>query len=126
MRFRKTLPLLTLALLLAAPAAAQTPLGATLVPGGVQFAVFSHNATRIEVWIFATPTASAPTARYALTKVAAKDSVVYEIHLRGFTRNDASLAAAIRGTYDGFRAKGAHSSSRRSTARATACSRARP
>jgi isoamylase len=55
-------------LLAAAPAAAQTPLGATLVPGGVQFAVFSQHATRIEVSIFATPTSATATARYALTK----------------------------------------------------------
>ena len=56
------------AALLAGPAAAQTPLGATLVTGGVQFAVFSQNATRIEVWIFSSPTASTPTARHTMTK----------------------------------------------------------
>ncbi|HEX2641350.1 MAG TPA: glycogen-debranching protein, partial [Thermoanaerobaculia bacterium] len=62
---------LVLALLLLgslAPAQAQTTLGATLVSGGVQFAVFSQNATRIEVWIFSSATASTPTAKYALTK----------------------------------------------------------
>src|SRR4026207_2227802 len=59
---------LACAALLAGPASAQTPLGATLVSGGVQFAVFSQNATRIEVWIFASPTASTPTARYTMTK----------------------------------------------------------
>src|SRR5207253_11178320 len=49
-------------------AAATTPLGATIVGSSVQFALFSANATRIEVWIFATPTASTPTATYALTQ----------------------------------------------------------
>ncbi|MEM9554755.1 MAG: carbohydrate-binding module family 20 domain-containing protein [Acidobacteriota bacterium] len=55
-------------LALTAPLAAQTPLGATLVPGGVQFAVFSEHATRMEVSIFATPTASTPTSTHVLTK----------------------------------------------------------
>ncbi len=212
--------LLTL-LLTPRPAAATTPLGATIVGGSVQFALFSANATRIEVWIFATPTASTPTAKYALTQtdvpnhiwtvtvsglgagtlygyrvwgpnwtynaswtpgsslgfvshvdasgnrfnpnklltdpyakavtgeparvsghystailggtdtyayvdsaaampksivvsdtyswgtdtkpnIAMKDSVSYEVHLRGFTKNDSSVTAAARGTYDGF------------------------
>ncbi len=52
----------------ASPATAQTPLGATLVTGGVQFALFSQNATRVEVWIFASATASTPSATYTLTK----------------------------------------------------------
>jgi glycogen operon protein len=60
--------LLALALGGAASAAAQTPLGATLVTGGVQFAVFSANATRIEVWTFATATASTPLNRYTMTQ----------------------------------------------------------
>jgi isoamylase len=217
------------ALLPAHPAAAQTPLGATLVPGGVQFAVFSQHATRIEVWRFASATASAPTARHTMTKTDAvnhiwtvtvsgigagtlyglrawgpnwpynaswtagsnigfvshvdssgnrfnpnklltdpyakavtgepqrvlsgteyhystailggtntyafvdsagampksividdasfswtgdvrpntpiKDSIVYEVHLRGLTANDSSVSASLRGTYDGFKAK---------------------
>ena len=60
---------LLLTLLLAPlPAAATTPLGATIVGSSVQFALFSANATRVEVWIFATPTASTPTATYALTQ----------------------------------------------------------
>jgi isoamylase len=230
LRFRFLAPILLfilagLAGITALPAAAQTPLGATLAGGSVQFALFSQNATRVEVWIFASPTASAPTATYALTQtdpvnhiwtvtvsglgagtlygyrvwgpnwpynaawtpgssagfishvdangnrfnpnklltdpyakavtgepqrvsghystailggtstyafvdsagampksivvndgafdwtgdvepgVAMKDSIVYEAHLRGFTRNDASLSSAIRGTYDGFAAK---------------------
>jgi glycogen operon protein len=50
------------------PAAAQTPLGATLVTGGVEFAVFSEHATRIELWIFATPTASSPSSTHVMTK----------------------------------------------------------
>ncbi|HEX4955970.1 MAG TPA: carbohydrate-binding module family 20 domain-containing protein [Thermoanaerobaculia bacterium] len=214
----------------AVPAGAQTPLGATLVSGGVQFAVFTQNATRIEVWLFSSPTASTPTARHTMTKtdtvnhvwtvtVSAagagtlyglrawgpnwpysaswtagsnvgfvshvdgsgnrfnpnkllmdpyakavtgeplrvvggdgqahystailggtntyafvdsagampksividdaafawgadskpqtpmKDSIAYEVHLRGFTRNDSSLSAVLRGTYDGFGAR---------------------
>ncbi len=61
--------ILLLALVLAPlPAAATTPLGATIVGSSVQFALFSANATRVEVWIFATPTASTPSATYALTK----------------------------------------------------------
>src|SRR5215218_4886170 len=55
----------------AGAAAAQTPLGATPIiggAGGVQFAVFSQNATRIEVWVFPSATASTPTSRTALTK----------------------------------------------------------
>src|SRR6185369_15789812 len=60
--------LLALALGGAGSAAAQTPLGAILVTGGVQFAVFSANATRIEVWTFATATASTPLNRYTMTQ----------------------------------------------------------
>ena len=235
---RRSRPALLLALLAllalgqAAPAAAQTQLGATLVTGGVQFAVFSQNATRIEVWIFSSPTASTPTARHTLTKtdttnhiwtvtvsglgagtlygyrawgpnwpynaswtagsstgflshvdsnghrfnpnklltdpyakavtgepqrvlsgseyhystailggtdtygfvdsagampksivinddsfdwtgdvrpgVDMKDSIVYEVHLRGFTANDSSVTSTLRGTYDGFKAKASY------------------
>jgi glycogen operon protein len=66
---RRTILALLLALGLGwAGAANATPLGATIVGGSVQFALFSANATRVEVWIFATPTASAATARYTLTK----------------------------------------------------------
>ena len=223
-----------LALLLAAlPAAAQTPLGATLVSGGVQFALFSQNATRVELWIFSSATASTPTSTHVMTKtdttnhiwtvtvsgagagtlygyrvwgpnwpynaswtpgssagfishvdsngnrfnpnklltdpyakavtgepvrvldsgtgqyhystailggtntygfvdsagampksivindsyswgsdappdVAMKDSIVYEVHLRGFTRNDTSLTTSLRGTYAGFAAKASY------------------
>src|ERR1700730_6807445 len=57
-----------LLLLLAVPAQAVTPLGATIVGSSVQFALYSQNATRVEVWIFATATASTPTATYALTQ----------------------------------------------------------
>jgi isoamylase len=53
---------------LALPASASAQLGATIVTGGVQFAVFSQNATRIEVWTFSSPTASTPTGRYTMTK----------------------------------------------------------
>lgn len=217
-----------LLLVLAQPAAAQTPLGATIVGGSVQFALYSQNATRVEVWIFASATASTPTATYSLTKtdtvnhiwtvtvsglgagtlygyrvwgpnwpynagwtpgsnagfvshadsngnrfnpnklltdpyakavtgepqrvsghystailggtdtyafvdsagampksivindssfdwtgdvkpnVPIKDSVAYEVHARGFTKNDTSLTASLRGTYDGFAAKAAY------------------
>jgi isoamylase len=234
-RLRPVVFLALLALLAlgqAAPAAAQTQLGATLVSGGVQFAVFSQNATRIEVWIFSSPTASTPTARHTLTKTDTtnhiwtvtvsglgagtlygyrawgpnwpynsswtagsstgfishadsngnrfnpnklltdpyakavtgepqrvlsggeyhystailggtntygfvdsagampksivinddsfdwtgdvrpgtemKDSIVYEVHLRGFTRNDSSVTSTLRGTYDGFKAKASY------------------
>ncbi len=37
-----------------------------------------------------------------------EDSVVYEVHLRGFSRADASISSSIRGTYDGFAAKAAY------------------
>jgi isoamylase len=212
---------------------AQTPLGATLVSGGVQFAIYSQNATRIEVWIFAHPGDASPASRTALTQtdttnhiwtatasgagagtlygyrvwgpnwtydptwtagsnkgfgshvdgsgnrfnpnklltdpyakavtgeparvadgsgnyhystailggtdtyafvddaaaspksivvddstfdwtgnvkpnVAMKDEVAYEVHLRGFTKSDTSLATTIRGTYDGFKAKASY------------------
>src|SRR5215203_5159579 len=60
---------------LAQPAVAQTPLGATISGGSVQFALFSQNATRVEVWIFATATASTPTATYALTKTDAVNHI---------------------------------------------------
>ncbi len=39
---------------------------------------------------------------------AMKDSVIYEVHLRGFTRNDTAMTASMRGTYSGFSAKAAH------------------
>jgi glycogen operon protein len=60
--------LLTLALGWAGAAAAQTPLGATIVGSSVQFALFSANATRVEVWTFATATSSTPLNRYTLTQ----------------------------------------------------------
>jgi isoamylase len=60
--------LLTLVLGGAHAAAAQTPLGATIVGGSVQFALFSANATRVEVWTFATATSSTPLNRYTLTQ----------------------------------------------------------
>src|SRR5947209_16133745 len=68
--FRPAVLAVTLAVLLLAlaPPAYATTLGATISGSSVQFAVFSANATRIEVWIFATPTASTPTAKYALTQ----------------------------------------------------------
>ncbi|HEX2643703.1 MAG TPA: carbohydrate-binding module family 20 domain-containing protein, partial [Thermoanaerobaculia bacterium] len=37
-----------------------------------------------------------------------KDSIVYEVHLRGYTKNDATLSTTLRGTYDGFKAKAAY------------------
>jgi glycogen operon protein len=49
-------------------ASAQTPLGATIVGSSVQFALFSANATRVEVWTFATSTSSTPLNRYTLTQ----------------------------------------------------------
>ena len=234
---RRTFPfalaLLLASLLASASALSATPLGATLVPGGVQFALFSQNATRIEVWIFAHPGDATPTSRTALTQtdptnhvwtatvsgagagtlygyrvwgpnwtydptwtagsnkgfgshvdasgnrfnpnklltdpyakavtgepqrvpdgsgnyhystailggtdtyafvddagvmpksivvddstfdwtgdlkpnLAMKDEVVYEVHLRGFTKSDTTLASTIRGTYDGFKAKASY------------------
>ncbi|HET9210376.1 MAG TPA: glycogen-debranching protein, partial [Thermoanaerobaculia bacterium] len=69
-RRRSYLPVLLALVLtvLSQAAAAQTPLGATLVTGGVQFALFSQNATRVEVWIFSSATASTPTSTHQLTK----------------------------------------------------------
>jgi len=60
--------LLTLVLGGVHAASAQTPLGATIVGSSVQFALFSANATRVEVWTFATATASTPLNRYTLTQ----------------------------------------------------------
>ncbi|GID91041.1 alpha-amylase family glycosyl hydrolase [Amorphoplanes digitatis] len=37
-----------------------------------------------------------------------KDDIVYEVHLRGLTRNDTSIAAAYRGTYRGAGLKAAY------------------
>ncbi|HYV43230.1 MAG TPA: isoamylase [Myxococcaceae bacterium] len=39
---------------------------------------------------------------------AQKDDVVYEVHVRGLTMNDTSLAAGIRGTYAGAAAKASY------------------
>jgi len=39
---------------------------------------------------------------------AQKDDVVYEVHVRGLTMNDTSIAAGIRGTYAGAAAKAAY------------------
>ena len=39
---------------------------------------------------------------------ALKDDVVYEVHLRGLTRNDPSIPAAYRGTYRGAALKASH------------------
>jgi isoamylase len=38
----------------------------------------------------------------------AEESVVYEVHLRGFTRGDEQLPYALRGTYDGFARRAEH------------------
>src|SRR5688500_1328676 len=97
-RFRPVVFLALLALLTlgqAVPAGAQTQLGATLVSGGVQFAVFSQNATRIEVWIFSSPTASTPTARHTLTKTDTTNHI--------WTVTVSGLGA---GTLSGYRAWG--------------------
>ena len=40
--------------------------------------------------------------------IAVKDSISYEVHLRGFTKNDSSVAAAQQGTYDGFGSKASY------------------
>jgi isoamylase len=39
---------------------------------------------------------------------ALKDDVVYEVHVRGLTRNDSSVTAALRGTYAGAAQKAAY------------------
>jgi glycogen operon protein len=39
---------------------------------------------------------------------ALKDDVIYEVHVRGLTKNDASIAAAYRGTYKGAGLKAAY------------------
>lgn len=39
---------------------------------------------------------------------ALKDEVIYEVHVRGLTRNDTSLASSIRGTYAGAAQKAAY------------------
>jgi glycogen operon protein len=38
---------------------------------------------------------------------AQKDDIVYEVHVRGLTKNDSSIASSIRGTYAGAAAKAA-------------------
>ncbi|MBO5752124.1 MAG: glycosyl hydrolase [Proteobacteria bacterium] len=43
-------------------------LGPTMIDGGVQFAVYSENATRIEVLLFDNPESSTPTMRFPLVK----------------------------------------------------------
>ena len=65
---RGLLGALALVLLFGATRATAQPLGANLVSGGVEFSVFSQYATRIEVWLFASPTASTPTSTHVLTK----------------------------------------------------------
>ena len=47
---------------------APLPLGATIVTGGVQFALYSANATRVELSIFSTATAGTPSSTVALSK----------------------------------------------------------
>src|SRR6185295_8520249 len=37
-----------------------------------------------------------------------KDSIAYEVHLRGFTKADPSVAVSMQGTYDGFKSKAAY------------------
>ena len=59
---------LLLSLLIVAPVSAQTPLGATIVPGGVEFAVFSEHATRLEVSIFPTPSSGTPSSTHVMSK----------------------------------------------------------
>jgi glycogen operon protein len=39
---------------------------------------------------------------------ALKDDIVYEVHVRGLTKNDTSVAAALRGTYAGAATKAAY------------------
>lgn len=47
------------------------------------------------------PTGTKPTRAF-------KDDIVYEVHVRGLTQNDTSVAAALRGTYAGAGAKAAY------------------
>lgn len=47
------------------------------------------------------PTGTKPTRAF-------KDDVVYEVHVRGLTRNDTSVASALRGTYAGAAAKASY------------------
>lgn len=49
-------------------ASGQTPLGATIQGGGVQFAVFSEHATRMEIWIFNNAGDSSPASTHVMTK----------------------------------------------------------
>jgi hypothetical protein len=44
------------------------PLGAHIVSGGVKFTLFSQNATRVELSIFSSPTASTPSSTHLLSK----------------------------------------------------------
>ena len=80
-RLRSALRVLAPAILLLAlvwrrcPPRPRRPSGPRSSASSVQFALFSANATRVEVWIFATPTASTPTATYALTKTDVPNSI---------------------------------------------------
>jgi len=67
-RGRLLVVLAVLTLGLAPAVLAQTPLGATLVPGGTQLAVFSQYATRLEVSIFTNPGDATPASTHLMTK----------------------------------------------------------
>jgi len=52
---------------------------------------------------------AAPTNSFGTKPTRAfKDDIVYEVHVRGLTRNDTSVAASLRGTYAGAATKAAY------------------
>ena len=71
---------------------AQT-LGATIKNGGVEFAIYSENATRIELWLFSDPNSGTPSKTVAMTRGSGNVWSTF-------------VAGAGVGTYYGYRAWG--------------------
>lgn len=59
------------------------PLGATVVPGGVRFAVFSRHASRLWLELFDEPPDAEPMARIALDRDLHRRGDIWSVHVEG-------------------------------------------
>jgi isoamylase len=59
------------------------PQGATVVPGGVRFAVFSRHATRLWLELFDEPTSTGPMARIALDRQEHRTGDIWSVLVQG-------------------------------------------
>jgi isoamylase len=75
------------------------PLGATLTPGGVQFAVFSRHATSVHLLLFRDPQDAAPSVELALDPGLHRTGDIWHIHVPGLSAGQCYLFRAF-GPYE--------------------------